>query len=245
LNKTDPYTGIAEAYDYILRHVDYQQWYEFILSIMMRYCGKPENILELGCGTGKFGAKFSADDYRIVGIDRSMDMLKIARTRSFRNFRIICSDIRNFVLKRNFDFIFCVHDTMNYQLSGEDVRAVFRSVKNVMHNGSIFMFDITTEHNIERFFNNKTSMYKTRGLHVEWSNSYDREKKLVISKFITTNREGTEFREEHIQKIYTVDEISGMLADEGFDILQVCSDYTFDPPSAGTVMINFITEKKR
>lgn len=245
MNKTDPYTGIAEAYDYILRHVDYQQWYEFILSIMTRYCGKPENILELGCGTGKFGAKFSADDYRIVGIDRSMDMLKIARTRAFRNFRIICSDIRNFVLKRNFDFIFCVHDTMNYQLSREDVRAVFKSVKNVMHNGSIFMFDITTEHNIERFFNNKTSMYKTRGLHVEWSNSYDREKRLVISKFITTNREGTEFREEHIQKIYTVDEISEMLADEGFDILHICSDYTFDPPSPGTVMINFITEKKR
>lgn len=244
MTKNEPYTGIAEAYDYILRHVDYQLWFEFIYDAMITYCNNPETVLELGCGTGKFGAKFSAKNYSIVGIDLSMDMLMVAKTRAFRNFRIICSDIRNFVLKHKFDFIFCVHDTMNYLTDREDIRKVLKSARDVMHNGSIFMFDITTEHNIEKFFNNKTSVYKTRGIHIEWSNSYDRDNRIITSSFTTTGRDGEKHTEEHIQKIYSIEEISELLEAEGFSILHVCSDYTFEPPSADTVMINFITEKK-
>ena len=180
LENSEPYTGIAEAYDYILRHVDYEQWYQYIRSIMTLYVENPDTVLELGCGTGKFGAKFSADNYKIFGIDISMNMLRVAKTRAFRSFRILCADIRNFYLKKKFDFIFSVHDTMNYQITAGDVRSVLRCVKNVMHENSIFMFDITTEHNIDRFFNNKTSFYKTRGMNIEWSNTYDREKKHII-----------------------------------------------------------------
>ena len=244
MEKSEPYTGIAEAYDYILRHVDYEQWYLFICGIMTHYIENPETVLELGCGTGKFGAKFSADNFRIYGIDNSLNMLRVARTRAFRSFRIICADIREFYLKRKFDFIFCVHDTMNYQLTTDDVRAVFRCVKRVMHSKSIFMFDITTEHNIDRFFNNKTSYYKTRGMNIEWGNSYDREKKHILSSFTIRYNDGRVFNEEHIQKIYEQKEIEKILDEEGFDILKICSDYTIFPPSAETVMINFIVKPR-
>ncbi len=244
MKKSEPYTGIAEAYDYILRHVDYDQWYRFIRGVMTIYAEKPETVLELGCGTGKFGAKFSADNFRIFGVDNSLNMLRVAKTRAFRSFRIICADIRNFYFKKKFDFIFSVHDTMNYQLTTDDVRAVFRCVKNVMHDKSIFMFDITTEHNIDRFFNNKTSFYKTRGMNIEWSNVYDRENKHIISSFSIKYSDGRVFNEEHIQKIYRQDEIEKILDEEGYDILHVCSDYTLNPPSGETIMINFIVKPR-
>jgi len=245
LEKAEPYTGIAEAYDYILRHVDYEQWYQFIRGLMHLYVKNPETILELGCGTGKFGAKFSADNYKIFGIDNSLNMLRVAKTRAFRSFRIICSDIRNFYFREKFDFIFSVHDTMNYQLTEDDVRGVFRSVKKVMHEQSIFMFDITTEHNIDRFFNNKTSYYKTRGMNIEWSNSYDRAKKHIISSFTINYKNGNVFHEEHVQRIYSLDEIKKILGDEGFEILKICSDYTYYEPSDETIMINFIVKVKK
>jgi len=205
----------------------------------------PETILELGCGTGKFGAKFSADNYRIYGVDISLNMLRVAKTRAFRSFRIICADIRNFYFKSKFDFIFSVHDTMNYQLTHDEVRSVLRSTKRVMHENSIFMFDITTEHNIDRFFNNKTSFYKTRGMNIEWSNVYDREKKHIISNFTINRKNGVIFKEEHIQRIYSQDEIETILNEEGFDIIEVCSDYTYNPPSDETIMINFIVKIRK
>lgn len=244
METSEPYTGLAEAYDYVLRHVDYEKWYQFIRNIMHSYVECPETVLELGCGTGKFGAKFSADNYRIFGVDLSLNMLRVAKTRAFRSFRIICADIRNFYFKRKFDFIFSVHDTMNYQLTNKDVRDVLRCVKEVMHDGSVFMFDITTEHNIDRFFNNKTSYYKTRGMNIEWSNAYDREKKHIISSFTIRHSDGRIFNEEHIQRIYSENEMRIILDEEGFEIIEVCSDYTYNPPSDETIMINFVVKVK-
>lgn len=244
METSEPYTGLAEAYDYVLRHVDYEQWYQFIRNIMHSYVECPETVLELGCGTGKFGAKFSADNYRIFGVDLSLNMLRVAKTRAFRSFRIICADIRNFYFKRKFDFIFSVHDTMNYQITTEDVRDVFRCVKQVMHDGSVFLFDITTEHNIDRFFNNKTSYYKTRGMNIEWSNAYNREKKHIISSFSIRHSDGRIYNEEHIQRIYSEEEMRIILDEEGFEIIEVCSDYTYNPPSDETIMINFVVKVK-
>lgn len=79
---------------------------------------------------------------------------------------------------------------------------------------------------------------------MEWSNEYDRQSKIITSRFTTTDRDGLTHKEEHTQQIYSVEEISELLESEGFRILHICSDYTFDPPSPDTVMINFITEKK-
>ncbi len=239
-----PYTAIAEIYDYMLRHVDYQLWYEFISSIMIDYIDNPRTVLELGCGTGKFGAKFSTDDFRITGVDISLDMLRVARTRAYRNFRILCADIRDFAFSCKFDFIFSVHDTMNYMLTEDDVARVFRCTKDVMHDGSIFLFDITTENNIKRFFDNKTSFYKTRGILAEWSNRYDKKKKHVISSFNICSPDGSVKKEEHHQRIYSIKEMTEILAYEGFEILDILGDYTKNPPDNKTIMINFITKKR-
>ena len=62
-------------------------------------------IILLGCGTGKFGSKFSNDNYMIYGLDLSLDMLLVAKARAFKNFRLICSDMRNFTLAKPVDFI--------------------------------------------------------------------------------------------------------------------------------------------
>ena len=242
--ESEPYTGIAETYDYMLRHVDYEQWYQFIKSVMHEYVKNPVTVLELGCGTGKFGTKFSSDNYQILGIDKSFNMLQVAKTRSFKNFRIICADIRNFYLKKKFDFIFSVHDTINYQLTDNEIKDILKSTKNAMHSGSIFMFDITTEYNIENNFNNKTAFYKNRGINVEWSNKYDREKKYVISSFKMRHDNGKAYSEEHVQRIYSIDEIKSILKNEGFKILHICGDYTYNSPGADTVMVNFITKKR-
>lgn len=244
MKKNIQYTEIAEIYDYILKHVDYQQWYEFISGIMINYVDNPRTVLELGCGTGKFGAKFSADNFKIIGLDMSLQMLRIAKTRAYRNFRIVCADIRNFAFKDTFDFIFSVHDTMNYMLTEEDVARVFRCTGEAMHSESIFLFDITTENNIKKFFDNKTSFYETRGIKAEWSNRYNKKKKHVISSFNISSHDGSVSKEEHIQRIYSIREMTEILGTEGFEILDIFSDYTTDPPSDETIMINFVTKKR-
>jgi hypothetical protein len=106
------------------------------------------------------------------------------------------------------------------------------------------MFDITTEYNVEKNFNNKTSSYRNRGIKLEWSNKYDRNKKHIISSFKIHHDNGKVYSEEHTQRIYSQSEIESILKDQGFEILHICSDYTYNSPSTYTVMINFITRKR-
>jgi SAM-dependent methyltransferase len=244
ISYTEPYSSLAMAYDRIVEHVDYQQWYQHIRSIMTRYVENPELVLELGCGTGRFGAKFSADGYRIFGLDRSVDMLRVARARTFKNFRVFCGDMTAFAVSGKFDFIFSVHDTMNYLLHKNDVRKAFRCARGAMHEGSIFMFDITTEYNIANNFENVTNTYDISGCTVEWGNSFDRRRRLVRSTLRFHGADGSVEEENHYQRIYSVEEISALLEKEKFELLGVFSDYSFRKPGPKTVMINFVARMR-
>ena len=237
-----PYTGIAPVYDSLLRHVDYQEWFEYILSLMRRYAPGAETLLELGCGTGRFGSKFSNAGYAIYGIDRSLEMLRVARTRAFMNFRIFCADITAFHTAHTIDFIFSVHDTMNYLVEPSQVMSLLRCVRRCMHEESVFMFDITTEHNIHRNFDGKTSRHLIRDNAVEWSNSYDAERKIVRS-VLRIERGGAAEEEEHLQRIYAVDEMKSMMAEAGLSPLGIFGDFSLDPPAEDTIMINFVARR--
>ena len=107
------YSEFAQYYDYLMRHVNYQAWYEYIKTIMLNYVSDPGLIIELGCGTGKFGAKFSNEGYTILGIDQSINMLLVAKTRAYFNFKISCGDIKNFKISKNADFIFKIYFFLN------------------------------------------------------------------------------------------------------------------------------------
>jgi SAM-dependent methyltransferase len=236
-----PYTFFPSVYDTILKHIDYERWYLHIKSLMLSYIDNPETLLELGCGTGKFGAKFSRDNFQIYGLDNSIEMLKIAHIRAYKNFRIFCADMKNVSLKKKFDFIFSVHDTINYFLEIDDLLEVFKSVKKIMHKDSIFMFDITTEYNIKKYFYNNTTEYSVRGIDIEWANEYDTDKKLIYS-LLTFKHNSFIETEMHIQRIYSVDEIKDVLKRENFKIIDIFSDYSFEPVQEDTVMINFVTK---
>ncbi|MBN1501749.1 MAG: class I SAM-dependent methyltransferase [Spirochaetes bacterium] len=245
-NKTiKPYEKMADHYDYLLRHVDYTEWYEYIKKIAHVYCASPEYILEIGTGTGKFGAKFAADSIPVYGMDISHEMLLKASKRAFGNYRIFQGDIRKFYLKKKFDFIFCVHDTINYLTSKKDVIKALRNVKDIMHENSVFLFDITTEYNIYRYFNNKASQYTNKHNDITWINTYNKRKRLITSTLSFNDKAGEVFTENHIQKIYHPDEMKKFIKKAGLEIIDIFSDYTYEMYDDTTIMINFLVRKKK
>lgn len=241
----NPYTLFPEVYDHLFRNVDYEYWYRYIRSIMLQYVENPVVILELGCGTGKFGAKFSRDGYICYGMDKSIDMLKIAKIRAFKNYRIFCADMTNFSLVKKFDFLFSVHDTMNYLLDYDNIRKTFSSINRTMNDNSIFMFDITTEHNIYKNFTGEPVLYNVNNMNIKWSNEYDSKRKLIFSILEFRKKNGEIETETHIQRIYTINELTKILIEENFDVIDIYSDYSFESPHEDSVMINFITRKSK
>lgn len=67
--------------------------------------GAGERILDLGCGTGQLSAEIAASGARVVGVDRSPDMIATARKR-FPAFRFELCDARALPFHEEFDAVF-------------------------------------------------------------------------------------------------------------------------------------------
>lgn len=239
------YLCMSEHYDFLLRHVNYNAWFSYIRkNIDIWYQKKPERILEIGTGTGRFGSKFSNLDFEIYGMDLSLEMLQAAKFRAFNNFRIFCADVRNVSTRMKFGFIFAVHDTLNYLLTYEDLEKAFRSIHCMMEDDGIFFFDLTTETNILKYFDGNSETQFHSGTEIIWENTYDRKKKIITSTLHFNDKTGNSTRtENHLQRIYTHYEIIPILKRAGLSLLSRQGDYSFDPPDDNTVMENFVVRK--
>lgn len=97
----DPYLTIAAYYDAL--HASLNDDVGLLLSLAAN--GDP--ILELGCGTGRLLLPLARAGYRVVGLDRSMPMLRYARNRLRqapqsvrRRVDLFCADMGEFALAR-------------------------------------------------------------------------------------------------------------------------------------------------
>jgi SAM-dependent methyltransferase len=113
-----------------------------VLSIVRRHLPRAESLLELGCGTGAMLEGLREID-RLTGIDRSPQMLAIARTK-LPEARLIEGDITAFELAERFDVVICVFDTLNHITSFAGWKALFERAHAHLAPGGLFIFDVNT-----------------------------------------------------------------------------------------------------
>ncbi len=70
-------------------------------------------ILELGCGTGRVARQLAGPGREVLGIDISMNMLRLAALHQSANCRFICMDMVHLGLGRAFDAILIPYNTLN------------------------------------------------------------------------------------------------------------------------------------
>ncbi len=118
----------AKYYDLINSNKNYKKEVDFIWL----WAGKPETILDLGCGTASYW-KYFPKDIRLVGIEKSEDMIKFSK---YKN-RILVSDIMDGLnINKNFDCIVSLFDVINYLPNQNWWR------KLPLKKGGYFIFDI-------------------------------------------------------------------------------------------------------
>ncbi len=96
-------------------------------------------------------------------------------------------------------------------------------------------------YNIKKYFYNNKTEYSFKDIEVEWANEYDVGNRLIHS-VLTFKKESSIETERHVQRIYSVREIKDLLKMEDFKVIDIFSDYSFDPVKKDTVMINFVTK---
>lgn len=79
----DSYSVFAYVYDELMDNVPYDEWSEYLLSLLKENGVEQGLVCELGCGTGQMTRRLADAGYDMIGIDLSEDMLEVAREQEY------------------------------------------------------------------------------------------------------------------------------------------------------------------
>ncbi|MCX8014810.1 MAG: class I SAM-dependent methyltransferase [candidate division WOR-3 bacterium] len=239
------FEGFAQYYDmFMLRLVNYQAWVDYIIKIFNHYHYYPKSILDVACGTGIPSLIFAKKGYQVVGVDRSLAMLEVFRSKiknTNYNVQIIHSDIRSFTVSEKLDAAVSLYDSLNYLLTEDDLLACFRCVANSLKPNGIFAFDMNTIYCLENFWNNQETTRRIGDVFSIWRNSYDPIQQISTLKLTVYTDDGRVFEELHQERGYSEAVIKTLLAKAGFTEINIYAHQTFLPAVEATLRIMVVS----
>jgi SAM-dependent methyltransferase len=268
--KMQPYSSFAAVYDMFMDNVPYEEWADYVQMLLKKNQKEKGLILELGCGTGSMTRQLAAKGYDMIGLDNSEEMLQIARekgTGSSDSILYLCQDMREFELFGTVAAVVSVCDSMNYILSEEDLKQVFRLVNNYLDPRGIFIFDLDTEYAYKEILGDNTIAENREEGSFIWENTYYEDEMLNeinLTLFIpeeqdkdsgnsekfsrTEKAEQTlfhKYEETHYRKAYTLDTIRRLIEEAGLEWVAAYDMLSERKPKKDSERVYIIAREKR
>lgn len=221
----EAYTGFAQVYDTFMDNVPYDEWGEYLVSLLKKYGVEDGLVLDMGCGTGAMTRYLDAHGYDMTGIDVSEEMLTIAKEKSSPDILYLLQDMREFELYGTVRAIVSVCDSLNYITEEEELLHVFRLVRNYLDPDGVFFFDMNTIYKYSKMLGETTIAENREEGSFIWENYYDPEEQLNqydLTLYIRDEDDRyTRFEETHIQKAYALERVLELLQQAGMKAEQI------------------------
>jgi SAM-dependent methyltransferase len=199
-------------------------------------------VVDLGCGSGIWAARLLAEGYRVLGIDISPPMIRLARRNApgaeFRVGSLLTPDLPRC------DAVTSIGECLNYTFdpaSGpKAIKAFFARVHAALRPGGVFVFDLA-EPDEEKPGSLRTGQI----VKDDWAIFFTvEERKRRLVRRITTFRkhQKNSWRrtdETHIQRLYGASEVIPQLRESGFRVRLVRSfgGMPLPPVHAGIIAV--------
>ena len=227
------YTELPAFYDFLGEHPDYEAMAEAILTRYEKEGAKESGlVLDLACGTGKLTCALLDRGADVIGTDLSPEMLMQARDTCAAKGHmplLLCQDMRELDLYGTVDVAVCATNSLNYLENEEELASVFSLVHNFLTPGGLFFFDVNSLYKFEKLYGENTYVFENDGVFCVWQNQYDEEDGVCDFRLTMFEKEkGGKYKrleEEQSQTYFSLEKIKAFLAEAGFEILSVASDY--------------------
>lgn len=246
----EAYTSFASVYDTFMDNVPYEEWGEYIHSMLCEYGVKDGIVLDLGCGTGTMTEILAGYGYDMIGVDNSEDMLELAmekRIASGHDILYLLQDMQEFELYGTVRAVVSVCDSLNYITEEEELEHVFALVNNYLDPQGIFLFDMNTVYKYQTMIGNTTIAENRDEGSFIWENSYDEETGIntyELALFIPREDGLYEKDEEvHYQRAYSLEKIKELIGKAGMELLAVYDAYTLEPPKEDSGRLTFVVRE--
>jgi ubiquinone/menaquinone biosynthesis C-methylase UbiE len=194
--------------------------------------------LELGSGTGRVTFPLARAGVRIVGIDRSGEMLHRAamrkrRLRKKQWIQLVRGDIRHLPFPaKSFPLVIAPYGILQSLLREKDLAATLASVHDVLAPRGIFGLELVADLPAWREYANRVTLRGTRrnGARITLTESVrqDRRKKLTLFDQLYEERRGRKVTKKQFTLTFrtlTVHQMASRLEKAGFRAITLLGDY--------------------
>lgn len=245
---------LANYYDAMRTHRDYDKEARFADSLIQKYCPGTERVLDLCCGTGEHALKMTGLGYEVTGIDLSQDMLDIAGKKMEKagvSIDYICADVCEFKTADKFMAAYCLGFTFLYMTTHQKAIDFFNAVNNALVPGGVFIVDFINGWSIaDEWHKDKTSYrFDDATIFLSELAALDRKNRLkhVEFQYLIDEHNGqikTVFAEENL-RIYFEDEVGLLLSSCGFDKIESYGDHKLENDTQDVPEIIIISGLKK
>lgn len=196
-------------------------------------------VLDVGCGTGQLARHFLAQGFAVTGLDLAPAMLAHAAANNAAavaagQARFVQADAAHFTLAQRFGLALSTFDTLNHLPHLEALRGCFRSVKDVLAPGGLFVFDLNTRLGLQGW--NSLGVHEANGAVLIQRRAFDAgaERALTtLTGFVPAAGGGYErFDEAIYNTVFEMEAVRQALLDEGWPEVHTATLADLDAPLA-------------
>lgn len=197
-----------------------------------------DEILDMGCGTGRIANELGVRGYRCLGVDFSKKHIEIANRNKSENVSFCVEDLRMFKPPKTYDVIVCLYDVIgSFPEEDDNLRILETAYKCLKQNGKIIlsvMNKVISKNNcsknenvVDGIENNIDKLLKLKGSNTmqKTGDVFDGKKMIYDSKEDVFYRKEQFFDLEYLpieyivrDKRFTKKDIEKMLNKAGFEI---------------------------
>lgn len=205
------YQEFAKYYDIFYQNKNYQKEVNFLLNFIK----KSDCILDVGCGTGNH-AELLQKYNRIDGIDLNKEMITIAKNKLNGNLYI--QSILDININQKYDIIISMFAVINHLKDTKELEVALTNLKKHLNKDGSIIIDL---HN-PKSSGEKVDEFNNIVRKMEW----DFNKKLKIENtFITFEINNKVYKDQHVFRIFTIDEVKEACERVGLKVLNVYENY--------------------
>jgi SAM-dependent methyltransferase len=246
---SDVFDAYGRYYDLLYRDKDYAAETDYIVRLLQAHLDG-RDLLEFGSGTGRHGRLLAERGYRVMGVERSAEM--IARAERTPGFSCIQGDICEVQLDRKFDAVLSLFHVVSYQTSNASVCAVFDRAAVHLAPGGVFIFDVwytpavhtqLPATRVRRLSDERVDIVRIAEPHV-----YPNENRVDVHYTIIAKDRASglaqEVREIHPMRHFSLPELDLLAEQSGFERVAVEGFLSGGPPSEDSWGVCVVMRKK-
>ena len=183
---------------------------------------------------------FARSGISAMGLDRSPDMLAVARARAVtENLPItwLEADMTDFTLTSQIELCTCFYDAVNYLASMDDVQRFIEKSFAALCPGGYFAFDINTRRKLSEHWQESTVVAADSDdryiVYQSWFDESAGASPLIVNLFERApDGRWNRFVEEHVERAFAIADVLVKLRETGFDPIRVLDWREGDPGEA-------------